>query len=138
MTSAETPRAVPEPAGTPVLRVHGKPRQVWVVVLLSLVTFGVYHLIWLYKTFAEVRRARGVGVGGVVGLLLSLLIVGEFLLAAYVGRMYREDGWDDPPISGWTGLWAIFPYVGGIVLMGIVQSNLNRFWDMPGGTPAQA
>jgi Domain of unknown function (DUF4234) len=126
VTSAEIPA---KPAEGAAGRTLGNRRPTWFVVVMSIITFGIYTLYWLYKSFAEVRRVRGQGVSGVVGLLLCFVVVGQFLLPAYVGRMYREEGWDDPPISGWTGLWVLFPYVGGLVLLGRVQSVLNRFWD---------
>src|SRR5690348_1114631 len=94
---------------------------------MSLVTLGIYGLYWIYKSYAEVRAYRGRGVGGVGGVLLSFVLVGIFLLPAYVGRMEREEG-REPSISGWSGLWAIVPYVGGLIWLWRVQSELNTFW----------
>ena len=110
----------------------GQPRTVWVVVVLTLVTLGIYGIYWIYKSFAELERYRGRGVGGLAGVLLAFVIVSAFLLPAYVGRMYREEG-RDPRISGWSGLWNFVPYIGGIIWQVKVQSTLNRFWE---STPA--
>ena|SRR5438045_8375801 len=84
-------------------RTIGNTRATWFVVVMSLITFGIYGLYWTYKSFAELRRYRGRGVHPLAGVLLLFVFVSGFLLPAYVGRMYEEDGWEDPPVSGWTG-----------------------------------
>jgi hypothetical protein len=109
------------------------------VILISIITLGIYYLYWLYKSFAEIRRWRGQGVGGVVGILLSLVIVGVFLLPSYVGRLYKEDliaRGEDPvlaaqkvPITGWSGFLNLIPWIGGIIWMAKVQRKLNNFWE---------
>lgn len=111
------------------------------MIVLSIVTLGVYGLYWTYKTYTELRAHRGDGVNGWIGLLLQLLVVGIFLLPSYVGRMYRDDGHIPPPISGWSGFWALVPYIGGIVWIAKVQSALNDYWrkkgaDSPAAIPA--
>jgi uncharacterized protein DUF4234 len=110
-------------------RPTGHARAVSFVLVMSVITLGIYTLFWMYKSFAEIRRYRQQGVGGLVGLLLALVIVSIFLLPAYVGRMYKEDGWDDRPISGWAGWWHLLPYVGVLIWMAKIQGNLNRFWE---------
>ena len=50
----------------------GRHRNPLTVVLLSIVTLGIYLLYWIYITFAEVRAHRGKGTSGIVGLLLAL------------------------------------------------------------------
>jgi|SRR5581483_4854630 len=117
----------------------GKVRGVGFVIVLTIVTLGIYGLIWTYKSFAEMKRWRGTGVGGIGGLLLSLILVGVFLLPSYVGRMYKEDlirGGEDPlraakmvPITGWSGFLHLIPFIGGLIWMAKVQSNLNTFWE---------
>jgi hypothetical protein len=69
----------------------GKPRGVAFALIMSIVTLGIYFLYWTYVNFQEIKRWRGQGVNGVVGLLLSLIPVSIFLLPSYVGRMYKED-----------------------------------------------
>jgi apolipoprotein N-acyltransferase len=107
----------------------GQPRGVGFAIVMAIVTFGLYSIYWIYKSFAEVKRYRGRGAGGIAGVLLVLVLVGTFLLPSYVGRMYREDGWEDPPISGWSGLWNLVPYIGGFIWIAKVQGALNRFWE---------
>ena len=118
---------------------RGKPRGVGFVIVLTIVTLGIYSLYWLWVTFAEVKRWRGEGVNGFVGLLLSIVVVGYFLLPSYVGRMYKADGvarGEDPlqaadnvPITGWSGLFILIPWIGSLIWMARVQGKLNDFWE---------
>jgi hypothetical protein len=117
----------------------GNPRGVGFVIILSIVTLGIYALYWTYKSYSELKRYRGQGVNGVVGILLGIVVVGYFLLPSYVGRMYKEDlieKGEDPvsaakkvPITGWSGFFILIPYVGVIVWLAKVQGKLNNFWE---------
>jgi hypothetical protein len=117
----------------------GKPRGVGFVIVLSIFTLGIYTLYWIVVSFSEIKRWRGQGVGGFVGLLLSLIPVAVFLLPSYVGRMYKEDNiarGEDPvragknvPITGWSGFLNLIPFIGGLVWLAKVQGNLNNFWE---------
>jgi hypothetical protein len=128
----------------------GKPRGVAFVLIMAIVTIGIYFLYWAYVSFAEIKRWRGTGVSGIVGLLLSLIVVGVFLLPSYVGRLYKEAliaKGEEPilaaqkvPITGWSGFLNLIPYIGGLIWIGKVQANLNNFWEGQAhtrqGTPA--
>jgi Domain of unknown function (DUF4234) len=109
----------------------GKHRNPLVVLLLMIVTLGIYGLYWIYISFAEVRARRGKGVSGFVGLLLALIPVSIFLLPSYVGDMYAEEG-KTKPITGLAGLWALIPLIGSIIWLFKVQGRLNEFWGMAG------
>jgi hypothetical protein len=117
----------------------GRHRNPLTVVLLSIVTLGIYLLYWIYITFAEVRAHRDKGTSGIVGLLLALIPVSIFLLPSHVGDMYAEAG-KPKPITGYTGLWALIPLVGGIVWLFKVQNRLNEYWAgaSQGAAPAAA
>ena len=119
--------AAPAAAGRPL----GKPRGVGFVIIVSIVTIGIYGLIWIWKSFAEVKRYRGRGIGG-WGLFLCFILAGYFLLPSAVGEMYQEDGQTNPPVSGVSGFWIFLPYVGTFVWMAKVQGALNRFWQSKG------
>ena len=115
-------------SGKPV----GEVRSVGTVIVLMMLTFGIYGLYWNYVSFGEVHRYRGKGVGGGVGLLTALVGIAPFLLASYVGEMYREAN-EDPPVSGATGLWMFpgaFILIGPIVFLSKVQGALNLFWQL--------
>jgi hypothetical protein len=113
----------------------GKPRSPLSVILLSLVTLGIYGLYWQYKTFQEMKDRTGVGIGGVVGLILAIFLgfVNPFIMSSEVGRMYEAEG-QEKPVSGITGLWVLLPLVGGIVWLVKTQNALNRYWESHGAT----
>jgi hypothetical protein len=107
----------------------GQPRGIAFVIVISIITFGIYHLYWTYVTFDEMKRRTGEGLGGVLGLVVAVLIgiVNAFVIPSEVGHMYRGGG-EDAPMSGWTGLWLLLPIVGWLVWIVKVQGALNRYW----------
>lgn len=109
----------------------GRYRGVGKTIVFALITLGIYAIVWQWKTFNELKRYRGKGVSGFAGFLLSFVIVSLFLLPSYVGKLYQEDG-QRAPISGWSGFWAFFPYVGTFVWLAKIQGALNDFWTEKG------
>jgi Na+/proline symporter len=134
--SETTPTASP-PSGP-----LGKPRGILFVLLISLVTLGIYTLYWAYKTQEEMKQHTGDGLGGVLGLVVWIIIspVSAFVIPSEVGRMYARDG-REPPVSGWTGLW-LFPFgiliIPAIVWFVKVQGALNRYWESKSATAVPA
>jgi Domain of unknown function (DUF4234) len=120
----------PAPAGA---RPLGKPRGWVVVFLLTLVTLGIYGLVWQYKTFQEMQDYSGDGIGGVVGLILAIFLgfVNWFLMPAEVGNLYAAEG-QEKPVSGITGLWNLLPLVGTFIWLAKTQNALSRFWEAHG------
>jgi hypothetical protein len=108
----------------------GKPRGVLFVIVLSIITFGIYHLYWYYKSFEEMKRHTGNGISGILGLLIAIVFnpINWFVMPSEVGNMYRGDG-REPPMTGWTGLWILLPIVGWFVWTVKVQGALNRYWE---------
>ncbi len=118
----------------------GKPRKVLIIILLSIVTFGIYGLVWIYKTFEEMKRYSGKGVGGWVGLIIYLVIgvVTPYLMSSEVGKLYSSEG-KEPPVTGYTGLWyipGILIIVGPLVWLCKTQWALNRYWESKGAPSA--
>lgn len=113
----------------------GKPRSSLSVILLSIITLGIYGLVWQYKTFQEMKDHTGNGIGGAVGLILALFvgIVNPFIMSAEAGNMYEAAG-EEKPVSGITGLWILLPLVGWFVWLVKTQGALTRYWEARGAT----
>ena len=47
----------------------GEQRGVGFVIILTIVTLGIYGLYWQYKTYSELKAHRGDGVNGWVGIV---------------------------------------------------------------------
>ncbi len=117
----------------------GKVRTPLAVILLSIITLGIYSLYWQYATFKELRDHAGEGIGGGLGLLFAILlgIVNIFLMPAEVGQLYAREG-RERTISGLTGFWVLIPFVGWIIWVVKTQGHLNRYWEAHGALPAGA
>ncbi|MFZ0342067.1 MAG: DUF4234 domain-containing protein [Gaiellaceae bacterium] len=146
-TGSAEPAAQPHPVIQPPLPATsapaqgpaGKPRSILFVIVLSIVTLGIYHLYWYYKTFEEMKRHTGNGIGGILGLLIAIVFnpVNWFVLPSEIGSMYRGDG-RPAPMTGWTGLWILLPLVGWFVWTVKTQGALNRYWDLRPGVSSSS
>ena len=123
----------------------GQPRGVVFVIVISIITLGIYSLYWVYKTTEEMKQHTGEGIGGLLGLVIWLVVspVMAFVIPSEIGKMYEKDG-QQPPVTGWTGLW-LFPFgillIPAIVWYVKVQGSLNRYWESKapaGAAPAPA
>jgi Domain of unknown function (DUF4234) len=111
----------------------GQPRGIGFGIVMFIVTLGFYSWYWVYKTEEEMGQHTGEGLGEVLGLVIWILIspVMAFVIPSEVGKMYEKNG-QEPPVSGWTGLW-LFPFgfliIPAIVWFVKVQEALNRYWE---------
>ena len=125
MSSTSSPSSATGPVG--------HPRGILFVLLISLITLGIYTLYWAYKTHEEMKQHTGDGLGGVLGLVVWIIVspVSAFVIPSEAGKMYARDG-REPPVTGWTGLW-LFPFgiflIPAIVWFVKVQGALNRYWE---------
>ncbi len=116
----------------------GQRRGIAFVIIITLITLGIYSLYWVYKTQEEMKQHTGEGLGGVLGLVVWIVVgaVSAFVIPSEVGKMHVKDG-REAPITGWTGLW-LFPFgiflIPAIVWVVKVQGSLNRYWESK--TPA--
>jgi hypothetical protein len=113
----------------------GEVREAGQQALLSLVTCGIYAYYWIYVSGEELKEHNREGLGGVALLLLSLVIVGPYLLAAEVEKMYRSDG-RESPVSALYGLWLLIPLAGIYIYVSKIQTALNDYWMSKGAAPA--
>lgn len=91
----------------------GKHRSPWGVWCLSLVTVGVYYLVWYVRLNKEIARAAGVDVTvRTLGLWLSqcLPVVSWVSLARTAQRLRaaQERAGDEPSVSGGRTILASF------------------------------
>jgi hypothetical protein len=126
--------AAPPPAPAGGTGTVGQMRRPLIVILLSIVTLGIYALFWYYRNFEDMKVYSGEGLGGVLGLLLSFFcgIIAIFLLPAEVGNLYGREG-QEKPITGLAGFWNLIPIIGGIIWVFKVQGAINDFWSAHGG-----
>lgn len=111
----------------------GELRKPLTVVLLSIVTLGIYSLWWYYRNFEDMKQHSGEGIGGGVGLLLAIFcgIIAVFILPAEVGNLYGREG-KEKPCSAVTAFWNLIPLAGWIIYVYKVQNRLNDFWGPKG------
>ena len=129
--TVEQPGAVAPSGHGPV----GKVRNPVSVILLSIITLGIYALYWEYSSFKELKEYSGEGLGGGLGLLFAILlgIVNAFMLPLEVGRLYAKEG-SPEPVTALTGFWVFLPFVGGIIWVVKTQGRLNDYWTAHGAT----
>lgn len=115
----------------------GKLRHPAAVIIFSIITLGIYLLVYWYKTFQELKHHNGTGIGGGIALLLGILIgiVDCFILGSEIRETYNRQG-QESPVSGVTGFWVLIPLIGFIIFIVKVQGALNRYWESLGQTRA--
>ena len=130
---SQTPPPPPPAAQAGGTGAIGELRKPLTVVLLTIVTCGIYGLWWYYRNFEDMKQHSGEGVGGLLGLLLAIFcgIIVIFLLPAEVGNLYEREG-KEKPIGASAAFWNLIPIVGGIVFIYKVQNRLNDFWAPKG------
>lgn len=110
----------------------GKVRATGTCILLAVITFGIYSLVWFYKTHDEMKRHSGQGLGGGIALLIAIAfgVASPFITSSEVGELYQRRG-QSKPVSGLTGLWyfpGAFIIVGPIVWFVKTNGALNAYW----------
>ncbi len=96
-----------------------KNRNIFLVYLLSLVTFGIYGIYWVVQTKMEMND---LGATIPTAWLIIIPIVNLFWVYKYCEGFSHVKN-DDKKIL-WFILW-IIPYVG-IIMPGIIQHGLNK------------
>lgn len=122
---------VPVGAGAP-----GEIRSTGMCIVLTIVTLGIYSLFWFYKTHEEMKRYSGVGIGGAVALVITIVVgvVTPFITSNEVGGLYERAG-QVKPVTGTTGLWyfpGAFIIVGPLIWFIKTNGALNDFWRSVG------
>jgi uncharacterized protein DUF4234 len=110
----------------------GKVRGTGVCILLTIVTFGIYPLVWFFQVHDEMKRHKGTGLGGGLAFVLAFLIgiVMPYLTSSEAGELYQRRG-QAKPVSGLTGLWyfpGMFLLVGPLIWFVQTNGAINAYW----------
>lgn len=107
------------------------------VILLTILTCGIFGAFWTYRTSEDLKKYNGDGLGGVLGVVIFLLlsVVLMFTIPAEIEKMYQRDGRESPVGALW-GLWFLLPIIGNIIWYVKMQEALNDFWVSKGARPA--
>ena len=130
MTDTTPAPPPPPPAASSGWGPKGKVRHPAAVIIFSIITLGIYFIVWNYMIFKENKDYSGDGVGGVIGLVIALVIgvVNLFLIPSEIGNIYEKAG-QEKPVRGVTGLWNLIPLVGFIIWVVKVQGAMNRLYE---------
>jgi Domain of unknown function (DUF4234) len=124
------------PVGQPPAQLGGAFYSIGLVILLTIVTIGIWGAFWTYRTSEDLKRFNGDGLGGVLGVVIYLLLspVLMFTIPSEIQKMYQRDG-RQSPVSPLWGLWFLLPLIGNIIWYVKVQRSLNDFWLSKGSRP---
>jgi hypothetical protein len=113
----------------------GKPRSIFMVLVLTIVTLGIWTLVWSFQNGSEIKRHANTGIGGLGYLFITLLVapVTMFLMASEVEQLYRRQGME-PPITTIWGLWFLLPVLGNLIWYVRIQQAINDYWVTSGST----
>lgn len=120
----------------------GRIRNPFAPIGLSLVTFGIYWLVWMYKILEEMRQhadnPKITSGGSAVGFLfiplfhIFWLIYLWFRLPICVNHMKETCGTEAHKLNASIGLLCFIPLIGFIIWSALIQSSLNDHWRSHG------
>jgi hypothetical protein len=114
----------------------GKQRGGIAVVLLSLITLGIYWLVYVFKTHSELRRHTGGGLSGGWALVIAIFLgfLSPFLLGIAADSARERSGMPHR-VSALTGFWTWLPLIGIFIFCVKIQNALNEYWVNEGAAP---
>ena len=115
----------------------GRPTNVGTQILLTIVTLGVWALVWTYRQYEDFKQYSGEGLGGGVGLVLGIFVspVTFFMIPIELKNNLMQPEGEQCPFEPTIGLWFLLPIVGNIIWYLKVQEAINDFW-IRRGAPA--
>jgi Domain of unknown function (DUF4234) len=117
-------------------RLGGAFYSVGIVILLMIVTLGIWGFFWTWRTCEDLKKYNGDGLGGGIALVIYIFVspVLMFTIPNEAQNMYQRDGRQSPVSAVW-GLWFLLPLIGNIIWYVKVQHALNDFWLSKGTQP---
>ena len=136
VTAAPVAPISPVPPRQVPLRLGGAYYSPGLVILLMIVTFGIWGIFWTWRNTGDLKRYNGDGFGSGVSLLLYIVfsVVLMFTIPNEIKNLYERDGQQSPVSAVW-GLWFLLPIIGHIIWYLKVQRSLNTFWLEKGAQP---
>ena len=130
------PGGYQQPIGVVPETVGGVYYSPGLVILLTIITFGIWGALWTYRTSEDLKKYSGDGLGGVLGVVVYIVlsIVLMFTIPNEIKNMYERDGRQTPVTALW-GLWFLLPLIGNIIWYLRVQQALSEFWLSKGARP---
>ena len=117
---------------------HGTPRSPLMVIILAMLTLGIYGLYWTYCIAEENKRYGGVGPGGLIHLLLCFIplinIYRAVMITAETGDMQALNGMPKT-VDGTTFFWIFLPILGPFIRLWKLQGAANEVWYYSKGAP---
>lgn len=118
----------------------GKTQSPIVVLLLSLVTCGIYTLVWAYSTANDINKAMGKEAVSPILFLFSFFVPFLPLYCFYQAdqQFVEISKTENIQYESKFMLWLILYFVGigYLISMYQTQETLNKLWATRGGTPA--
>jgi hypothetical protein len=132
-TAPPPPSAAPgygvSPVGQVPERLGGPYYSIGIVILLTIVTLGIWGIFWTWRNTGDLKRYNGDGIGSGWSLVIYIVfaVVLMFTIPNEIKNMYDRDGRQSPVSAIW-GLWFLLPIIGHIIWYVKVQNALNDFW----------
>ena len=123
----------------------GKFRSPGMVILLTIITLGIYQLAWFAMTLQDLKNYTGKGPSGWVLLwilfppvLMIIILVTYFTIPQRVGMERMRLGLP----QGISALWGLLPllvsWVGWFIWAYFIQQNLNELWEVASSSQPMA
>lgn len=109
-------------------------REIWVVIVLSLFTFGIYYLYWIYAFSNDIKTALDDSeINPTLELLLTIItcgIYGYYWMYKYGKLIAKTQDKFNMTIEDNAILYLILSIFGfSIINQGIMQSQINNIID---------
>lgn len=107
-----------------------KNRSVALVIILTIVTCGIYSLVWYWQVISELYKAGGKSIGNlepVIQFILLFFYVGEIFFAINAADNLNEvRAQRGLPQKDDKVLYVVFSLLCPIVTMALVQNEMNQ------------
>ena len=111
-------------------------RNLGIMVVLTIITFGIYYLYWYCSVQNQLRMKTGRGFGGLGHLLMLFIPFVNFVYMIYwmcvVSPRIAEAGGANR--GALPVLCILIPFVGSLIFMLWMQNDVN---NIPAGQPQQ-